>query len=201
MIKVGITGGIGSGKTTVCKLFETLGVPVYYADDRAKEIIEEDKKLIIAIKKLFGKDIYDSKGKLKKKEVAQIVFSNTKILKQYNTIVHPAVIKDAEAWMKKHKKYPYAIKEAALLFEAGIYKDLDCVITVSAPQTLRIQRVMQRDNITRTEVMKRIKNQWSEKRRNEEAHIVFLNDGKHKLIPQVYAIHELFNALHEQKLL
>jgi dephospho-CoA kinase len=190
MMKIGITGSIGSGKTTVCKAFEALGVPVYYADNRAIEILEQNRKVISAVKKLFGKNIYDTKGRLKRKEVAQIVFSNKQKLKQYNALVHPVVLKNFERWAKKQKNVSYILKEAALLFEAGADKELDFVICVTAPEKLRIQRVMHRDGVKKADVLKRMKNQMSQKEKLSRSLLQIRNDGKTSLTKQVYDIHE-----------
>lgn len=199
MIRVGITGSIGSGKTTVCKAFEALGVPVYYADDRAKVLLEENKNIISAVKKLFGKNVYDVSGKLNRKLVAQIVFSNKKKLKEYNEIVHPHVLKDSEVWMEKHKKHPYLLKEAALLFESGAYKNLDLIICVTAPQQLRIQRVMQRDHVKRADVLSRMNNQMSQREKLKRSFLQIKNDGKESIAKQVYDIHTVL--VHLDKIL
>lgn len=190
MIKVGITGGIGSGKSTVCKIFEVLGVPVYYADERAKEILQTDAEIIKRVKDLFGEDVYDSNNVLDKKRVAFVVFHEPEFLAQYNKIIHPAVLLDSEKWMQRHLQYPYVIKEAALLFESGGNKQLDKVICVTAPEDLRIQRVMQRDNTTEEQVRSRMANQMSEEEKLEKSDFILYNDGSAPLIRQVLNIHE-----------
>ncbi len=198
MMKIGITGGIGSGKTTVCKIFEVLGIPIYYADDRAKELIQTEPGLIKFIKKLFGDDVYDAEGLLDKKRVASVVFNFPEILEQYNKIVHPAVFKDAEKWMSRHTQYEYVIKEAALLFESGSYKNLDKIICVTAPIDVRIERVKLRDHVTEEQVRARMQNQWSEEEKIVLSDFVIHNDGATPLIRQVLAIHEkimLFSEL------
>ncbi|HMX05033.1 MAG TPA: dephospho-CoA kinase, partial [Chitinophagales bacterium] len=176
MIKVGITGGIGSGKSTVCKIFEVLGVPVYYADERAKEILQTDAEIIKRVKDLFGEDVYDSNHVLDRKRVAFVVFHEPEFLAQYNKIIHPAVLLDSEKWMQRHLQYPYVIKEAALLFESGGNKQLDKVICVTAPEDLRIQRVMQRDNTTEEQVRSRMANQMSEEEKLEKSDFILYND-------------------------
>lgn len=191
-MKIGITGSIGSGKTTVCKAFEALGVPVYYADDRAKSILDENKKVIKAVKILLGKDIYHSNGKLKRKEVAKIVFADKKVLKKYNAIIHPEVMKDFEAWAKKQKQKVYVLKEAALLFEAGAEKGLAFVICVTAPEKIRIQRVMKRDNTQRIDIIRRMKNQLSQKEKMKRSLFRINNNGQESIAKQVYDLHEMF---------
>jgi dephospho-CoA kinase len=190
MIKVGITGGIGSGKTTVCKIFEVLGIPIYYADDRAKELLQTDKSIIQSVKDLFGDDVYNAEGKLDKKRVASVVFNFPEILEQYNAIIHPVVFKDVEKWMARHEHHDYVIKEAALLFETGSYKQLDKIITVTAPIEKRIERVMLRDNVTAEDVKARMKNQWTDGIKVQMSDFVIYNDGATPLIRQVLNIHE-----------
>lgn len=190
MLKVGITGGIGSGKTTVCKIFEVLGVPIYYADDRAKEIVNTDRNVIREVKGLFGDDIYLSDGKLNRKRVADIVFNFPELLEQYNAIIHPVVIEDAKKWMRKNQQHDYVIKEAALLFEANTYKDLDYIICVTASIPVRMQRIKLRDNISEEQILARIKNQMPEEEKIRRCDFVIYNNGDAPLIPQVMKINE-----------
>lgn len=190
MIKVGITGGIGSGKTTVCRIFEVLGVPVYYADIRAKEILETDKPVIKKVKELLGDSVYDAQNTLDRKRVAEIVFNFPEILEAYNAIIHPVVMEDAARWMKKHQHFSYVIKEAALLFEAGSYKELNYIICVTAPEAVRIARVMQRDHSTKEAVLARMQNQWPDEDRIERSDFIIYNDGATPLLPQVVDIHK-----------
>jgi len=190
MIKAGITGGIGSGKTTVCKIFEVLGVPVYYADDRAKELITTDKTLIKKIKKLLGEDVYDSENNLNKKRISAIVFNFPEVLEQYNAIVHPAVFEDAEKWMRRHQQFDYILEEAALLFETGTYKKLDTIICVTAPLEIRIERIKKRDGLTEDEILARISSQMPEEEKIALSNYVIYNDGATPLIRQVLRIHE-----------
>lgn len=190
MLKVGITGGIGSGKTTVCKIFEVLGVPVYYADERAREIVNTDKKIIKEVKALFGDNIYLEDGKLDRKRVAEIVFNFPELLEQYNAIIHPVVIEDAKKWMRKNQQHDYVIKEAALLFEANTHKDLDYIICVTATLPVRIQRIKQRDKITEEQILARIKNQMPEEEKIRRSDFVIYNNGDAPLIPQVMKINE-----------
>lgn len=190
MLKVGITGGIGSGKTTVCKIFEVLGVPIYYADDRAKEIVNSDRNVISEVKNLFGDDIYLTDGKLNRKRVADIVFNFPELLEKYNSIIHPVVIEDAKKWMRKNQQHDYVIKEAALLFEANTYKDLDYIICVTASIPVRIQRIKLRDNISEEQILARIKNQMPEEEKIRRCDFVIYNNGDAPLIPQVMKINE-----------
>lgn len=176
MLKIGVTGGIGSGKTTVCKLFENLGIPVYYADERAKSLMVADKELKSGIKSLFGSESYFSNGRLNRKYIATKVFNDSKLLKELNKLVHPAVFKDGEKWFLQQKS-KFALKEAALLIESGNYKTLDKIIVVTAPEEIRIARVMKRDRISIEKVKARIKNQLSEKAFLKHADYIIVNDG------------------------
>src|ERR1700741_3732562 len=150
MLRVGLTGGIGSGKTTVARIFETLGIPVYYADDASKRLLNENKELKSLIIQHFGTDSYKN-DTLDRKYLASIVFNDKEKLELLNSLTHPATIKDAEEWMIRQVA-PYAIKEAALLFESGAAEKLDYVIGVYAPQHIRVKRVMDRDGVTVNEV-------------------------------------------------
>lgn len=185
MLKVGITGGIGAGKTTVCQLFELLNIPVYYADDRAKALMIEDKELVNQIKSLLGKQAYHDDGSLNRKHIASIVFHDKGKLALLNALVHPAVAKDSQNWFNNQKKAPFALKEAALLFETGSYKDLDQIITVAAPLELRIERVMKRDNVTRDAVLARIDKQLPQKEKIKQSDIIINNGPEDSLIQQV----------------
>lgn len=189
-LKVGITGGIGSGKTTVCKIFESLGIPVYYADERAKWLMSNDPELIQGIKKLFGDTAYDSDGNLNRSHISGIVFHDPEKLEQLNALVHPAVAKDGSTWNQAQSGVPYTLREAALIYEAGIDKHLDYVIVVTAPLEMRIQRVMNRDGVSREAVEARIARQMPETEKVKLADFVIYNDGERALIPQVLTIHQ-----------
>lgn len=193
MLRVGITGGIGSGKSTVARIFEILGIPVYYADDAAKRMMNENEELKEKIKHQFGNDVYTD-GKLNRKKLAEIVFNAPEKLEQLNALTHPATIKDAEDWMKKQTT-PYSIKEAALIFESGAQEHLDYVIGVTAPAPLRMQRTMQRDGITREEVMARMDKQMDESIKMKLCDFVLINDEQEMLLPQVIALHEKLLSL------
>lgn len=188
MLKVGITGGMGSGKSTVAKVFEVLGIPVYYADDAAKKLMNEDELLKKKIKENFGKDVY-TEGQLNRKFLAGIIFNDPEKLQVLNGLVHPATLQDAENWMQQQIT-PYAIKEAALIFESGAHENLDYIIGVFAPAPLRIQRAMQRDGISRDEVITRMNKQIDETIKMRLCDFVITNDEQELLIPQVIAIHQ-----------
>jgi dephospho-CoA kinase len=188
LIRVGITGGIGSGKSTVAKVFEVLGIPVFYADARAKILMNEDETLKRKIKENFGEEMYVY-GKLDKKHLSSIIFNDPKKLALLNSLVHPATIKDAEDWMLQQTT-PYAVKEAALIFESGSQEHLDYVIGVYAPVTMRIQRVIKRDNVTVEEIKARMTKQIDEEIKMKLCDFVIINDDQQLLIPQVLKIHE-----------
>ncbi len=191
MIQVGITGGIGSGKSTVCSIFERLGVPVYYADLRAKQLMEDDKTLISEIKSNFGEEAYNADNTLNRVYLSSLVFKNEDKLLLLNSLVHPIVQNDYKSWVSilDSKNYPYCLKEAALLVETGSFKMLDKLIVVSAPLEDRIGRVMARDNASREQVLNRINAQLPEAEKIQLAHFVIYNDKIMDLMPQVTKIH------------
>jgi len=193
MLKIGITGGIGSGKTLVSQIFSILGVPVFYADDVAKNIVDSDPDVRAAIMKYFGKDIYIKNYKINKKALSKIVFTDKHSLDRLNNIVHPVVQKKFNIWMTGNKNSKYIIKEAAIIFESNTYKELDGIICVAAPVELRIQRVIRRDKITKEEVIKRISNQIDENTRIQKSDYIINNDGKSLILPQILKLHNQFN--------
>jgi dephospho-CoA kinase len=193
MLRVGITGGIGSGKSTVAKIFEVLGIPVYYADDASKRLMNEDEELKEKIQTNFGQDAYTN-GLLNRSYLSSIVFNNPDKLQLLNTIVHPATLKDAAEWMSRQTT-PYAIKEAALIFESGAHEHLDKVIGVYSPPAVRIHRVMQRDKVSREEVISRMNKQIDETIKMRLCDYVITNDEQELLIPQVMQLHEIFLTL------
>ena len=190
VLKIGLTGGIGSGKTTVAKIFELLGVPVYYADEASKRLYHTNRELRQGLIKYFGKDVYTG-DQLNRSKLAAIVFNDPVKLELLNSLVHPITIKDAEEWMKQ-QTMPYVIKEAALLFEAGSASGLDHIIGVSAPQHLRIKKVIHRDGVTREEVLSRMQRQMDEETKMLLCDFVIKNDEQELVIPQVLALHEKF---------
>ena len=190
MLKIGVTGGIGSGKTTVCKIFETLGIPVYYADERAKWLMVNNPDLVQSIINLFGSEAYLPDGALNRAYIAQIVFNDSNLLKELNQLVHPAVQKDSVHWHELQKNVSYTLKEAALLFETGSYKLLDRIITVYAPETVRIARVQKRDNTTVEAIKARMDKQLPDAFKIENADYVIHNYEDHSLIKQVLEIHK-----------
>ncbi len=188
MLRIGLTGSIGSGKTTVAKIFEVLSIPVYYADEAAKRLMNEDEKLRRQIIHYFGEESYTN-NILNRSYLASVVFSDPEKTKLINSIIHPATLADAEQWMS-HRRSPYAIKEAALIFEAGAHKHLDLVIGVNSPVELSIQRAMQRDNISKEAVLARMERQMNESEKMARCDFVINNDEKEMLIPQVVAVHQ-----------
>jgi len=191
MLKIGITGGIGAGKSTVAGIFKVLGVPVFDADATAKNILNTDpirREQVIAA---FGSETYKN-GLLDRKYLATLVFNNPNQLAKLNALVHPATIAAADKWASGYSNKPYIIKEAALLFEAGTNEGLDYIIGVTAPVELRIQRVMARDLVPREEVLSRMQHQLDDTEKMKRCNIVLDNNEKTLLIPQVLALHEQF---------
>lgn len=184
---VGLTGGIGSGKTTIAKMFQNLGVPVYISDKQAQILIETDPEVIEAIKSVFG-DLAYINGVYNRKYIANIVFNNKDMLQKINDIVHPAVAKHFAKW-KAEQHVPYVIKEAAILFESGAYRQCDYVITVTAPEQEKIRRVMERDGITESSVRKRMKNQWSDEKKINLSNEVINNTNIENSSLKVQEIH------------
>jgi dephospho-CoA kinase len=193
MLRVGLTGGIGSGKSTVAKIFEVLGVPVYYADAAAKRLMNDDEEVRKNIITYFGKESYTN-DQLNRSYIASEVFNNKEKLELLNSLTHPATIRDANVWMQQQTS-SYTIKEAALIFESGSAEYLDHVIGVSTPAPLRIQRVMQRDKITREEVLQRMNRQINEDIKMKLCDTVLFNDEQQLLVPQVLKLHETLLAL------
>lgn len=198
MMKVGITGGIGSGKTTVCKLFELLGIPVFYADTVGKELMLSDLAVKQAIVNLFGDSAYFPDASLNRKYIADIVFKDNEKLNALNAIIHPAV-KDAFLLWSEKQSALYVLKEAALLFESKSYLDNDYNILVSSPVELRIKRVMERDQTSREKVLERIKKQLPEGKKEKLADFFILNNEELHIIPQVLKLHEQLVLLAQQK--
>lgn len=186
---VGLTGGIGSGKTTIALFFKDLGIPVYVADVEAKRLMNSDSELINKIKMLFGNEAYTKEQQLNRKHIADIVFADKEKLSQLNAIIHPVVNQDFNTWVATHQA-PYVIKEAAILFENGGYKQCDYTLLVTAPRNLRIQRVMRRDKATQTEVVSRINMQWSDAKKATLADVVLNNIDLDRTKREVQYIHK-----------
>jgi dephospho-CoA kinase len=191
MLRIGLTGGIGSGKSTVAGIFEVLGIPVSYADDEARSLMNEDEELRGRIIRHFGADAY-VEGRLNRSWLGAQVFADPQKLEALNALVHPATLRAGEEWMaaQRDRQVPYAIREAALIFESRSARSLDYVIGVAAPEDLRIIRTMERDRITREEVVKRMRNQIREDLKMSLCDFVIRNDEGDALLPQVMALHE-----------
>lgn len=188
MVKVGLTGNIGSGKSLVASVFETLGVPVFNADLEARNLYT-DPLVKAKLIDLFDESIITPEGNLDRKSIAQIVFKDPGKLAILNQVIHPLVRKAYISWAGQKKNHPYTIYEAAILFESGYYRELDKLILVTAPIEVRIQRVMHRDMVTRSDVLARMENQWDEEKMVPLANYVIVNDGRSMVIPQVMELH------------
>jgi len=188
MFRVGLTGGIGSGKSLICSILKHLGVPVYYADTEAKKLMNSDLELRKQIVRLFGEQAY-GRGDLDSSYVAGQLFGDNALLKAMNSIVHPAVRKDFKRWAELQNDIPYVVEEAAILFESGAYKEMDFTVLTSAPEEVRIKRVMERDGSDRDSVLRRMGHQWSEEELKKLADHVIVNDGMQMLLPQVIELH------------
>jgi dephospho-CoA kinase len=197
MLLIGLTGGIGSGKTIVAKIFELFDIPVYYADEASKRLYHTDKELMMNIKKHFGEDVYTN-DQLNRSKLAELVFNSPEKLDLLNNLVHPPTIRDAEQWMTRQTT-PYIIKEAALIFESGSAAGLDYVIGVKAPQSLRIQRVMDRDGFSREDILSRMDKQINEEMKMRLCDFVINNDEQELIIPQVLELHASFLKMAEAR--
>jgi len=193
---LGITGGIGSGKSLVSKVFSVLGVPVYEADARGKWLLNHDPEVRAQVQELLGAQVYNTEGADRKK-IAAVVFNQPEKLEGLNQIVHPAVGRDFASWVEAHQKHPYLLKEAAILFESGANKGLDKIILVTAPEEIRLQRVQQRDAASAEEVRARMERQWTDERKIPLSDYRLINDGKTMLLPQIIHIHQSILALSE----
>jgi dephospho-CoA kinase len=190
MLKIGLTGGIGSGKTTVAKIFELLQVPVYYADAASKRLYDTNEELATGIVNAFGPSVFRD-GRIDRAAMAQLVFNDPHKLSLLTALVHPLTIKDAEEWMQRQTG-PYVIKEAALIFESGSGSSLHAVIGVRCPEAVRIERVMHRDGISEPEVRSRMRHQIDEDVKMKLCDYLVDNDGQSLVIPQVLLLHETF---------
>jgi len=187
MIKVGLTGNMGTGKSIVCRIFETLGVPVFHADEEAKKfLMNEDVRQTLVRK--FGYEIL-ADGIIDRQKLGIIVFEEAEALKFLNSVIHPLVKRGLMHWIMLHKYHHYIVQEAAILFESGFNKEFEKIITVVSPPELAIKRVMERDQITCTEVKKRMKHQWDQDKKRELSDFIVFNDEKQMVLPQVLKIH------------
>ena len=192
---VGVTGGIGAGKSVICKIFNQLGVPAYDADSRAKWLMNNDSHLIKEIRATFGANSYNIDGTLNREYLAKNVFNNPKALEKLNALVHPQVRKDFDQWVTKNSKNAYLIKEAALLFESGAAQALDEIIVVTADKETRIERVLLRDpHRSKDQVLAIMENQMSETQRKKRADHLVQNDDDQLVIPQVLSLHQKFKS-------
>jgi len=194
MLRVGITGGIGSGKTTVCSIFEKLGVPVYYADSRAKSLVNTNSELQNKISNAFGQNSF-IEGAYNRAFIVSIVFSDKQKLELLNSIIHPFVLNDWEDFCQKHNESPYLIKEAAIMLETESKNSVDHIVLVHAPLETRIHRIQERDKVTENEVKARIESQMPEDEKMKMADSIIFNDQEHSLIEQVLNLHQKFKLL------
>jgi len=198
-LQVGITGGIGSGKTTVCQIFEILQVPIYYADAEAKRLMATNELLIQDIKDFLGPKAYLEDGQLNRKYIASQVFGDEKKLARLNSIVHPAMYKDGQRWHQQQKGVAYTLKEAAILFESKGHLLMDKTILVVAPLETRVDRVMARDKATKEEVMARVTKQMPDSEKIPLADFIILNDGQAPIVPQILKIHDRLLSIHQKQ--
>ncbi|MBU8891735.1 MAG: dephospho-CoA kinase [Bacteroidales bacterium] len=187
MIKIGLTGGIGSGKTIISEVFKRLSIPVFNADNEAKIILNTDNEVIQEVKNNFG-DIYNEQG-INRTKLASIIFNDKSALDKMNALIHPKVLESFYSWLNKQSNALYVIKEAAILFESSAYKELDFTINVHASELIRINRVIKRDNTTIEKVKSRMKNQLSDDERIKLADFTIYNDGNKMILPQILEIH------------
>lgn len=191
---VGLTGGIGSGKTTVAKMFSELGVPIYIADVEAKKLTNTSKIIRRELIKLLGERAYNETG-INRAYVADKIFNDNDLLQAVNKIIHPRVAAHFKKWVSKQTA-AYVIKEAAILFENGSYKDCDSIILVTAPKTIRINRVLARDNSSKSEIEQRMNNQWSDEKKRKLAHVIIENIDLEATKKRVAEIHKSFISKH-----
>ena len=195
-LRLGVTGGIGCGKTTVCRVFSVLGIPVFSADDEAKRIQDSDPYIQIKLNSIAGKDLYSS-GKLDRKELAALIFSNKDLLFEVNSIIHPAVFKYFTKWVARQDA-PYSIMEAAILFESGAYRLMDRIVTVVTPLEERIERLVNGNMLTKEQIIARIRNQTDDESRIAKSDYVVYNSDNDMVIPPILGIHREMIKLYEK---
>ncbi|KAF2331372.1 dephospho-CoA kinase [Flavobacterium daemonense] len=193
---IGLTGGIGSGKTTIANYFKEMGIPVYIADDAARTVMQSDA-VIKKVKETFGESLFEN-NILNRAKLAEIVFNNAAELAKLNAVVHPAVKEDFESWLLQHKNDEYVIYEAAILFESGRYKDCDYIILVTAPEEVRIERVLKRDNTTRAQVLSRMQMQWKDEDRISKSNFIINNVNLKIAKEEVVKILKILNIKQNQ---
>lgn len=191
MLQLGLTGGIGSGKTLVCSVLEKLGIAVYYADTEARRLMSSDKELRLHIMEVFGPEVYDG-ASLNRDLLAKKVFGDGTMLAKLNALVHPVVRRDYSNWVETQKDAPYVVEEAAILFESGADRLLDGSVLVYAPEKMRIRRVMKRDGVDEASVRSRMVHQMDESEKKKRADHIIYNDEKEMLLPQIIALHNKF---------
>jgi len=189
MIRVGLTGGIGSGKTTVARIMEQLGVPVYYADDRGRWLSDNDPETVCKIRSLFGEKAYFADNRMDRKYIADIVFRDGVLLNRLNTVIHPAVRDDYRKWLERHTDVPYTVMETAILFESAFDREVEKTVVVTAPEEIRIARTVRRDATNQEAVRARIAAQMSDSERIARADFVLHADDQKLLIPQILELH------------
>lgn len=199
--KVGLTGGIGSGKTFCADIFREIGIPVYESDSEAKKLMISDSSIQNGLINLFGKEVYHEDGSLNRKLLGSKIFQDESLRESVNQIVHPAVRNDFSKWAEEQTKAPYVIQESALLYEIGAEKFFDAMIVVDAPIDIRIERVMARDQITREEVLHRIKSQMPASEKKVKADYIIVNDHDTPLIRQIIEAHLAISSLTQDRML
>lgn len=188
MIKVGVTGGIGSGKSLICKVFLKMGIPVYTADDEAKYLMDHDPEIKTGLSRIFGETIYTD-GKLNRSKLAGLIFDDASLLAEVNRIVHPVVGQDFLNWCSAHSRFPFVIQESAIIFESQAFSLFDYIILVTAPEEIRLQRVLDRPGMTSEKILRIMRNQLPEKEKIVRSHFVIKNDGTNLILPHILSVY------------